>query len=219
MSSGLPNNIEGDWYIDGTKITVTAAILNNTSGTNTGDQTNITGNAATATTATAVAAGSVVSASVGSNSGAGIIAQCLQGVLTTTATTSSSTMGDTGLTIAITPNAATSKVLVRAVMWVGAPATDAVRFQLVRGSTAIGIGDAASSRSRVSGETFNATDRLTCAVLEWIDSPAASTATTYKVQFANTSNANAVYLNRSSGDADLASVARAASTITVMEIR
>lgn len=48
MSSGKANNISGDWYINDTLMTVTPTVLNNTSGTNTGDQTNISGNAATA---------------------------------------------------------------------------------------------------------------------------------------------------------------------------
>lgn len=125
----------------------------------------------------------------------------------------------TGLSVSITPQATTSKILV--LVQLNASNDVAVaysQFQLVRDSTAIDIGDAAGTRTRASGSViaFDSTvvDHLT---LSFLDSPATIAATTYKMQGRNTA-AGTFYVNRSKLDTDTAVFSRLASTITVMEI-
>ena len=51
----------------------------------------------------------------------------------------------------------------------------------------------------------------------WLDSPATTSATTYKVQFTANGTYTA-YINRTAADGNTAAYARGVSTITVMEI-
>jgi len=84
-----------------------------------------------------------------STKSAGTVLQVLQTVKTDTFTTTSTTYTDvTGISVSITPTSATSKILVFANLNASVTATDNYfAFQLVRGSTAIFNGDAASSRT------------------------------------------------------------------------
>jgi len=124
----------------------------------------------------------------------------------------------TGLSVSITPTSASNKILVIASVQ-GAADLNVVEanLQLMRDSTAIGIGDAAGSRTRstvefgVPGEYSMASNTLT-----YLDSPATTSATTYKVQIQVRSSTG--YINRSVVDTDSSSNARGASTITVMEV-
>jgi len=139
---------------------------------------------------------------------------------TTSVTSTSPTMADfgTNLTVSITPTSATNKVLVRAVLSVGTGATTIAYFQLVRGSTAIGIGDAASNRTRCGQAALSGFATVAdTTVLEWLDSPATTSSTAYKIQ-ACSANGAIVYLNRSITDTDAATFGRSASVISVCEI-
>jgi hypothetical protein len=93
-------------------------------------------------------------------------------------------------------------------------------FTLVRNSTQICIADAAGSRGRF---TFGAqgvynTDNTVVAPLNFLDSPATTSATTYKVQ-GQSEGGRTLYVNRGAeGDGDSPITGRFTSTITVMEI-
>jgi hypothetical protein len=54
-------------------------------------------------------------------------------------------------------------------------------------------------------------------VIEWLDSPSSTSATTYKIQFRGALAGN-VYLNRTDSDVDSANSTRTASVITAMEV-
>ena len=117
--------------------------------------------------------------------------QVLQVVSATTATTVSNSTGtyaDTGLTATITPKFSTSKILVMATINGTLKATNNtnIKTQLVRNSTAIlAIDDYAG----ITGTTAsNGVGSISC---DYLDSPATTSATTYKVQFAS-DNANAI---------------------------
>lgn len=143
--------------------------------------------------------------------------------LNTTVTVTGGSYADiTGLSVAITPTSSSNKVLVRAVIQFGiGSAVVTPGFQLVRGSTAIGIGASAGSRTLVGSSVYNATAGNTMAttILEWLDSPATTSSTTYKVQCLDFSgNSGTVYLNRSTTDANAATSERAASMISVCEV-
>ena len=139
-------------------------------------------------------------------------------ILTSTFTTSSTSYTDiTGLSVSITPSFTSSKIMVFATINGSQDygvADDGL--QLVRGSTAIAIGDAAASR--VQSSTMFASpfgSQQSCVNISFLDSPATVAATTYKIQIINGS-AGTSYVNR--GKSDTAGHFRTASTITVMEI-
>ena len=98
---------------------------------------------------------------------------------------------------------------------------------LKRGGTDINIGDAAGSRTRGSlalqtatfwDDNSGANYSMGQASLNFLDSPATTSATTYGLYHADTDGTNALYVNRSRTDGDGASYIRVASTITLMEV-
>ena len=124
----------------------------------------------------------------------------------------------TGLSVSITPTAATSKVLVLVGFQASVSGDIAVMFQLVRGSTAIDIGDASVNRSRASFANLYNDNlfQLGTFNLNFLDSPNTTSATTYKMQmFVNSGTG---YINRTGLDNDAATRPRTAANITVMEI-
>lgn len=132
-----------------------------------------------------------------------------------TQTTTSATFGDiTGLTVNITPSSATSLILVTFSAYFGSTTGDAV-IRLVRGSTTIGAGTGGTTANNgmfATGAYATPNQTLMHMSNTFLDTPAATTATTYKLQWLTT--AGTLYLNRRSGDTAYA----ASSTITVMEV-
>ncbi len=123
----------------------------------------------------------------------------------------------TGLNVSITPKFSSSKILVQC---------NLVKYYwgnvtLKRDSTAICIGDAAGSRSRVSatsGGGSSASIANSGSIL-FLDSPNTTSQISYKVFLQSTnSNAVTVYVNRSETDTDNTYFGRYASTITVLEV-
>lgn len=124
----------------------------------------------------------------------------------------------TGLSVSITPSSASSKILVIVNLVMGAGANVNNYARLVRNSTVIGAGGTAGSRVAGFGmirppDQYGAFNVST----NYLDSPATTSATTYKVQIQNNTPAN-IYVNRNDNDGDSANNLRGASTITVMEI-
>ncbi len=158
--------------------------------------------------------------------GFGKIAQVVQAVKTDTFTSSSGSLTDiTGMSAAITPSASSSKVLVTVVMNVGVTAADRYSvFQLVRGSTAICLGDASSSRTRgsfahVRVDANGSANEVETKTITFLDSPSTTSATTYKMQgLVQTDSSPSFTVNRSGADADAAHGFRVASSITLMEV-
>ena len=147
--------------------------------------------------------------------------QVLNTVKTDTFTTSSGTFIDlTGLSVSITPTSASNKVLVIAmVQGAGAAGSSSVYLQLVRDSTAIGLGDTAGTRTRVTGAIMRgglSTGDMVTSTMVFLDSPATTSATTYKVQIRGQSGNT--YINRSENDADDPTRPRGISSITVFEV-
>jgi hypothetical protein len=131
----------------------------------------------------------------------------------------------TGLSVSITPTSANNKILVVAQI-TGGQTGDGVGsyYQLMRGATAINVGNAASNRQRVTGgflgdTSAQAQESLTNTVLVFLDSPATTSSTTYSVDVSHARGATVtVYINRSQSDSDQTWIARGASTITVFEV-
>ena len=126
----------------------------------------------------------------------------------------------TGLSVSITPTSATSKILVIAtVNGSGAIGSNFAAVQLVRASTAIFIGDAASSRVPATSQLAqSAADAFEGLPITYLDSPATTSSTTYKIQGCSLGGTGNFYINRTGSDQNNSSTPRGASSITVMEI-
>ena len=149
-------------------------------------------------------------------------AKCAQVISTTktdTFTSASASYTDvTGLSVSITPTASSSKILVLCNPSGSGQAGVGDMFgQLVRDSTAIGNGAAASNRVVCSMMFEGATGAVVNPVMVYLDSPATTSATTYKIQIRNSNGATG-YINRSKDDTDTASYPRSSSSITVIEV-
>lgn len=137
----------------------------------------------------------------------------------TFSTTSSSYVDITNLAVTLTPSSASNKVLVIASVCAATQTgTNRAALRLVRGSTAICVGASTGSRTPASATAFS-TDvaHVDSQTISYLDSPAATTATTYKIQIISTGSGT-VYNNRSHEDTNAATQYRTASTITAMEI-
>lgn len=147
------------------------------------------------------------------------IGQVVSTLKTDTFTTTSTTFTDiTGLSVSITPTLSTSKVLVTFTVQAANTASKTGYMQLMRDSTAIAIGDAAGSRSRSTVLVRTAEDNIANTVsIMFLDSPATTSATTYKLQGRTESGAT-LFINRDNGYGNTAAYSTEASTITVMEV-
>jgi hypothetical protein len=136
-------------------------------------------------------------------------------------TTSTSLVDVTGLSVSITPTSASNKILVSGYIMIGNTTNNSVGayVTLLRGATAIGIGDAAGSRSRITADVASSANNAIqgSVAFMFLDSPATTSATTYKLQMRSQAGGT-VAVNRSIDDTDSAIYTRAASSITVMEV-
>jgi len=158
--------------------------------------------------------------------GGGGLLQIKQTILTTGITqagTNGTWFDATGLSVDITPTLSTSKILVNVCITIagGASGGAGEQYQIVRDSTAIAIAtDASGNRTNTTagcafdgiGGNYNHTRAMM-----FIDAPATTSATTYKVQIGGETSYS-VYVNRSGANSDVAYQGNCASTITVMEL-
>jgi len=136
---------------------------------------------------------------------AGSVLQVVNATYSTQIFTNTATFSDVGLTASITPTSATSKIMCFVDMaGTGKDSANGwVSFKLLRGATSIIVfeyqaGWTNSAASNGSGA---------CST-NYLDSPATTSATTYKVQYANPANTGNAY----------AQIGSSTSTITLMEI-
>jgi len=118
-------------------------------------------------------------------SGGGKVLQVVAATYSTETTSSSSTYADTGLTATITPSASTSKILVLATIAGVAKDTGntTCNIRLLRGATTI------VQMSGGAGKTAStATNNIGTVSTAYLDSPATTSATTYKCQFNSNNN-------------------------------
>jgi len=126
----------------------------------------------------------------------------------------------TGLSVAITPSATSSKILI--LYDIQMSGTELMHIQLFRASTAIKIGasDSANRTECTVGGIFQASnnDKVVVAAGTFLDSPSTTSATTYKLQGRVHSSGKTFKVNAPVNDADATYTGRGASTITVMEV-
>lgn len=132
---------------------------------------------------------------------------------TITSTTSASAVDISGFSVSITPQSASNKVLVTVNLNVGFASADDTYFYLLRGATAIagGTGGTNSVAAYRRGNIISDTGMDTV-TLSFLDSPATTSATTYKMQWST--RVGTLYANRRGTDTLVATT----STITVEEI-
>jgi len=129
---------------------------------------------------------------VQSASGGGKVLQVVQGTTSTQASNATSTFADTNLTATITPTLNTSKVLVlvvqEGIMKSAANAANQFNMRLMRDATSLG--------TFIDGELATGTtlQLKSHAALNYLDSPATTSATTYKTQFMSAANTATVYV-------------------------
>jgi len=152
---------------------------------------------------------------------AGTILQIVQSELTTIPSFASVTaFTDVGLSATITPKFSSSKVLVQVNAQMGNTVTP-VNYgcRLLRGTTPVGNGVQTTGRQAFSHyeQNIGGTQyQLRPHVVNFFDSPATTSATTYKIQVAQNTSGATVYLNRP--DNYSAAQANTRSTITLFEV-
>ena len=158
------------------------------------------------------------------NPKAGNIIQVVSATKTDTfsSTTNNSFVDITGLSVAITPSATSSKILV--LYDTQMSGGELFFIQLVRGSTAIKVGDS-DSANRVEctqggvKQEENA-DKVASLGGHFLDSPSTTSETTYKLQgrVYSGGTTHTFTVNKPVNDTNAAYTGRGASTITVMEV-
>tara|TARA_R100001163_G_scaffold21833_1_gene18594 strand:- start:183 stop:692 length:510 start_codon:yes stop_codon:yes gene_type:complete len=150
----------------------------------------------------------------GANGG---IIQVVQAVKSDTQTTTSS-FGNwvdiTGLSVTITPSSSSNKILVNYSLNVSSSSV-IVGVKLLRGSTAIGEGDGSPQTSNYKASLFawSGGNQLSTMAKNLLDSPATTSATTYKLQFAGHSGGT-IGINHFVGTTNYLTD----SSLTVMEV-
>ena len=136
---------------------------------------------------------------------AGNVIQVVSATYSTSTSNNTGTYADTGLTVSITPTSSSSKILVlvnQNGVYADSNATSGVNLKLLRGVTdlatfGLGVGVHASGNLSFGSSSI-------C----YLDSPATTSSTTYKTQFARAS-AGQVFVQEGTGTV---------STITLLEI-
>ena len=140
--------------------------------------------------------------------GGGKVLQVVHASYSTAQASSSTTYADTGLTATITPSSATSKILVlvsqNGLQKTNAESTSRISIKLLRDSTTITTMTLKSLMTNTALELWGESVSTS-----WLDSPATTSAITYKTQFRSDSG-TAYVLVQSDGTS--------ASTITLLEI-
>lgn len=140
--------------------------------------------------------------------------------LTTTFSSSTASMVDTGLAVNITPNSTSNKILVLVNLSTGVASNGFdIGMNIVRNGTNIAQGTGGTGNiTQAVGNTGNSSHGNSMS-MNYLDSPATTSACTYKVQIQPQSGTTA-YLNRTAalnGTSDVYAYGYI-STITVMEI-
>jgi len=146
--------------------------------------------------------------------GGGKVLQVVSATTTTATTIASTTLTDTGLTLSITPTLATSKILIlitQTGFWQRNESTQAVGMVIQRASTTVyDMNDNGYGVAGFANTGSTSIDAIFTMSASFLDSPATTSATTYKTQarVVSTANSGQVVMQRN----------RKPSTITLLEI-
>ena len=155
------------------------------------------------------------------------ILQVVQAAKTDTASTTSGTyVTISGLSVDITPSSSSNKILVIADVKAGNDGGNGYYLQIVRDSTAIYVGDAASGKQQCVQQTYGGGDTgegkygMAKMGVTFLDSPNTTSQITYAVQFLRLggNSPTTLYVNRVGSETAGEYVGRAASSITAIEV-
>ena len=139
---------------------------------------------------------------------AGAVLQVVSATYSTEVSSTTSTLIDTGLSASITPTSATSKIYIMVThpqnFKSSTTGSESIRFRILRNSTSI------FTATEYLGYTGSIVQSYFTAAFNYLDSPATTSATTYKTQFCNN-------FGSPNGTVSVQS-ASTTSTITLMEI-
>lgn len=96
-------------------------------------------------------------------------------------TTSTSFVDLTGMSVTITPSSSSSRILLFVYMWAGQSGYNSVQVNLLRGSTNI-FQPSSGSYPATSFATITASNDAAICSFMYVDSPATTSSTTYKLQ-------------------------------------
>ena len=162
--------------------------------------------------ATAIAAG--LSAAGNAGIGSNVVSTVLA---TTFSTTSTSYTDITGMSVTITPTSNTAKILVVVNMSIAFTAGGGrAGYKLIRGATDIYLGDVAGVRPQASRVAGVASFQNMSGDMVFLDSPATTAATTYKL--ASIISGGTITVNATGNNSNATSNYRGASSITVIEV-
>ena len=166
--------------------------------------------------------GAVTSAKLASGVG-GKVLQVVSTPKTDTFSTSSTSFTDiTGLSVAITPSATSSKILVMMDVMGGSGTNISMFLRLMRNTTAIHVGTDVGNRiASTAGASDDPSDQFAMSMTGTVlDSPSSTSEVTYKVQMSTegSGNTGTCFINRSGEDSNSNQGGRYTSSITVMEI-
>lgn len=151
----------------------------------------------------------------------GAILQVVSITKTDVASTTSQTWADiSGLSVSITPSSVSSKILV-IYNFHGANDNGGGFVKLVRNSTDIAVGTAATGNQiNVTVGNYYNTDTNTTVDMggSYLDSPASSSSVTYKAQFRVGTTGGTLVINRNVSNGNFAYTGVGTSTITLMEV-
>ena len=162
----------------------------------------------------------IPTAGVPTGGGGGII-QIKQAVKTDTFSHLNEAFADiTGLSVAITPTSSSSKIMIRYGGLIGSGSNRIGHIRLLRGSTAIFIGDQGESNQARASSTCVQSNTYYVSAFggEFLDSPSTTSATTYKLQIAAGDQDYQVHVGRCHGNSNEFSRSKTPSFITVMEV-
>ena len=170
-----------------------------------------------------LAANAVSSAKLASGAGGKIlqVKQTVQSGRVSAILTNNTFTDISGLSVDITPASTSNKILVYYHLGLCTNSgTYNVLARIMRGSTAIGIGDqVGSGRQRVTNQGWTISNYQSVNYDNmFLDSPNTTSSTTYKVQWTNSYDGQTAYLNRIYQDGDSKYYPTSISHITVMEV-
>ena len=154
----------------------------------------------------------------------GKILQVVQSSKTDVDSITGASFQNIGLSVSITPSSATSKVLIFVYATISSDnGSYDMKLRLMRGTTPLSVGDAASNRPRASTNISNSWASgvwgSANAAINFLDSPATTSQVTYKLQAMAYGATYNIYINRGPNDTDLAGYeARSASSMIAMEV-
>lgn len=154
----------------------------------------------------------------------GTVLQVQSATKTDKQTTTSATPSDvTGLSVSITPTSTSSKIMIMTSINFGGLNNMYGKFDVLRDSTVVvqgtyPTGNQSTGTIAVGGDATHADYKVLTAAHNFLDSPATTSAVTYKVQFASTTSSRQFTINAPYATDNNDYIVGGTSSITVMEI-